>query len=68
MSRLLRALPTLAAAALLSAVAAPALAQSVALAGLLGSKALLVIDGGQPHSLAVGDTYQGVKLVSLSGD
>jgi len=68
MSRLLRDLPTLASATLLCAVVLPSAAQSVALAGLLGSKALLVIDGGQPHSLAVGDTYQGVKLLSLSGD
>lgn len=68
MSRLLRALPALVAVTLLSAVATPAAAQSVALAGLLGSKALIVVDGGQPRSLAVGDTYQGVKLVSLSGD
>lgn len=43
-------------------------AQSVALAGLLGSKALIVIDGGQPRSLAVGESHQGVKLVSLQGD
>jgi aspartyl protease family protein len=58
----------LAAATLLSAVASHAGAQTVALAGLLGSKALIVVDGGQPRSLAVGDTYQGVKLISLSGD
>jgi aspartyl protease family protein len=68
MKPLLRALSGLTAAALLSVVANPAAAQSVALAGLLGSKALLVIDGGQPRGLAVGDTVQGVKLVSLSGD
>lgn len=43
-------------------------AQSVALAGLLGSKALIVIDGGQPRSLAVGESHQGVKLVSLQAD
>ena len=40
-------------------------AQSVALAGLLGNKALLVIDGGQPRSLAVGQSQQGIKLISL---
>ncbi|WP_180128261.1 TIGR02281 family clan AA aspartic protease [Rhodoferax sp. BLA1] len=68
MNPLLHALPALATATLLCAVALPAAAQSVALAGLLGSKALLVIDGGQPRSLGVGDTVQGVKLVSLSGD
>lgn len=68
MNPLLHVLPALATATLLCAVALPAAAQSVALAGLLGSKALLVIDGGQPRSLGVGDTVQGVKLVSLSGD
>lgn len=45
-----------------------ACAQSVALAGLLGGKALLVVDGGQPRSLAVGQSHQGVKLLSLQGD
>jgi aspartyl protease family protein len=45
-----------------------ALAQSVALTGLLGSKALLVIDGGPPKALGVGETFQGVKLLSLNGD
>ncbi|MBB1076676.1 TIGR02281 family clan AA aspartic protease [Rhodoferax sp. 4810] len=64
----MRSLPSLTVAAVLSAAACSAVAQSVALAGLLGSKALLVIDGGQPRSLAVGDTIQGVKLVSLQGD
>lgn len=68
MRHLLRALPSLAATILLSALAANAAAQSVALAGLLGSKALIVVDGGQPRSLAVGDTYQGVKLISLTSD
>ena len=58
---------TLAVVCLLLASGA-ACAQSVALAGVLGSKALIVIDGGQPRSLAVGDSHQGVKLVSLQGD
>jgi aspartyl protease family protein len=44
------------------------LAQTVALTGLLGSKALLVVDGGNPKSLGVGETFQGVKLLSLQGD
>ena len=34
----------------------------------MGSKALLVVDGGAPKALAVGETYQGVKLLSVSGD
>ena len=36
----------------------PATAQSVALRGVLGSKALLVIDGGTPRALAAGDSLQ----------
>lgn len=60
-------------AALLAALCALGLAplaraQSVALAGMFGSRALLVIDGGAPRALAAGDLYQGVRLVSISGD
>jgi aspartyl protease family protein len=40
----------------------------VALQGMLGSRALLLIDGGAPRSLAVGDSAQGVKLVSVGAD
>ena len=43
-------------------------AQSVALAGMLGSKALLIVDGTAPKSVAAGETHQGVKVVSTSGD
>ncbi len=43
-------------------------AQSVVLAGMLGSKALLVVNGGTPKSVAAGETHQGVKVVSTSGD
>ncbi len=43
-------------------------AQSVALQGMLGSKALLIVDGGAPRSVAPGDTHQGVKVVSTAGD
>lgn len=64
----LRFTTRLALAAWLGAASSVASAQSVALAGLLGSKALLVIDGGQPRSLAVGESHEGVKLVSLQGD
>jgi len=41
-----------------------ALAQSVSLGGLMGQKALLVIDG-QTQVLAVGETARGVKLLKL---
>ena len=35
---------------------------------MLGPKALLVIDGGAPKALAVGESHQGVKLLSIHGD
>jgi aspartyl protease family protein len=53
--------------ALLLAAGAAA-AQSVSLQGMLGSKALLVIDGGSPKAVAAGETWQGVKVLSTSGD
>jgi len=59
-------------AALLLAVLAgqPAAAQadSVALAGMLGGKALLVVNGTPPKTLAAGEAHQGVRLISTSGD
>lgn len=42
--------------------------QSVALQGMLGGKALLIIDGTAPKTVAAGDTYKGVKVLSTSGD
>jgi len=45
-----------------------AYAQSVALAGMLGGKALLVVDGAAPKTVAAGETHQGVKVISTSGD
>ena len=61
-------------AVLLSLAAAAALAppsataQSVALSGVLGSKALLVIDGGTPRALAAGESLQDVCVLQVSGD
>ena len=52
----------------LSLLAGAALAQSVALSGMLGNKALLMVGSNAPHSVAPGDTYQGVKVVSTAGD
>ncbi|MES2945790.1 MAG: TIGR02281 family clan AA aspartic protease [Pseudomonadota bacterium] len=43
-------------------------AETVALAGMLGSKALLIVDGSAPKSVAAGETHQGVKVISTSGD
>ncbi len=42
--------------------------QSVALQGMLGSKALLMVDGGAPRAVAPGESHQGVKVLSTSGD
>ncbi len=45
------------------------MAADVALNGVVGNKALLVIDGGKPRLLAVGESSpEGVKLVSITGD
>ena len=43
-------------------------AQSVALAGMLGNKALLVVNGAPPKSVAAGDSHMNVKVISASGD
>ena len=53
------------AAGLLSGVAC---AQDVGLAGVMGSKALLMLNGGEPQSVVVGQTVGGVKLVAIQGD
>ena len=42
-------------------------AQTVSMSGRLGDKALLMIDGS-PRTVAVGNTVQGVKLVSVTAD
>ena len=41
-------------------------AQDVGLAGVLGSKAMLMINGGEPQSVAVGQSLEGVRVVSAS--
>lgn len=56
----------LACAALLACTAAAA--QSVALQGMLGTRALLIVDGSAPKTVAPGETFKGVKVVSTSGD
>lgn len=43
-------------------------ATNVGLAGVLGSKAILVIDGSSPRTLAVGQEYGGVKLLAVQSD
>lgn len=43
-------------------------AQSVALTGVLGQRALLVVDGAGPRSVAIGETWRGVTLRALQGE
>lgn len=47
---------------------AAAYGQSVALQGMLGGKALLIVDGAAPKTVAAGETHKGVKVLSTSGD
>lgn len=56
------------AAGWMAAAAVSAAAQSVAMTGSMGSKALLVIDGGAPKALAAGDSHRGVKVVAVRAD
>jgi aspartyl protease family protein len=51
----------------LALLAAGAQAQSVALAGRMGDRALLIVNG-QPHTLAVGASGGGVKLLRWTGE
>jgi aspartyl protease family protein len=52
--------------ALLCALAGAVHAESVSFSGMLGDRALLIIDG-QPRSVPIGGTVQGVKLIKLDG-
>jgi aspartyl protease family protein len=52
----------------LAFVQPPAWAQNVALTGVMGQRALLVIDGGAPAVLTRGDSRDGVTLISVGGD
>jgi aspartyl protease family protein len=52
----------------LSLATGMAAAQSVTLQGMLGNKALLIVDGAAPKSVAPGESYKGVKVLSTQGD
>jgi len=52
----------------LALAAGTALAQSVSLQGMLGRKALLMVDGGTPRSVGVGESHMGVKVLATQGD
>jgi aspartyl protease family protein len=49
-------------------VSGGAAAQEVGLAGVMGSKAMLMIDGGEPQAVAIGQSLAGVKVISVQGD
>lgn len=49
-------------------LAAPVAAQDVGLAGIMGSKAMLMINGGEPEALRIGESLGGVKLLAIQGD
>jgi len=51
-----------------SAAQSPATPPVVVLSGILGPKALLVIDGAAPRAVAAGDSHGGVKVVSVQGE
>jgi len=53
---------------LLALASGSVFSQSVALQGMFGGKALLIVDGGVPKTLAPGESHQGVKLLSTSGE
>jgi aspartyl protease family protein len=55
-------------AAALAGLSLAAAAQSVALQGMLGSKALLIVDGSPPRSVGVGESHKGVTVLSTLGD
>lgn len=42
-------------------------AQSVSLSGIMGQRALLVVDGAPPRTVAPGESHLGVRLISVSG-
>ena len=43
-------------------------AHSVALRGMMGERALLVVDGTPPKAMAPGESHRGVKLLSAAAD
>ena len=53
---------------LLAAAAGANAASSVMLTGTIGSRAILIVNGAPPKTVAVGETFQGVRLVSLQAE
>ena len=52
----------------LSLFSGAAMAQDVGLAGVMGSKAMLMINGAEPQAVRIGESLDGVKVVSIQGD
>ena len=46
----------------------PLHAQEVGLAGIMGSKALLIINGGSPRAVPLGSTVDGVKVLAIQNN
>jgi aspartyl protease family protein len=59
-------LPTLLLAGLLALAGAARAASSVTLTGTIGNRAILVVDGAAPKTVAVGERHRDVRLVSLA--
>lgn len=60
---------TIALACICAGLASPAMATDVSLVGLAENTAILVIDGGRPKMMRVGQTGRaGVKLLAVTGD
>ena len=53
---------------LLALFSASASAQDVGLAGVMGSKAMLIVNGGEPEAVAIGQSLDGIKVLSIQGD
>ncbi|MDR0735238.1 MAG: TIGR02281 family clan AA aspartic protease [Zoogloeaceae bacterium] len=49
-------------------LALPTWAVDVGLAGIIGSKAMLMINGAPPRALSVGQEYQGIRLIAIQGE
>jgi len=68
----MKTFPSCAATLLILAVCAavgPARAADINVIGIFGSKATLMVDGGKPRTLAVGDTTpEKIKLLSIAAD
>lgn len=56
------------AAALLALLCGGAFAQAVALQGVMGKKALLIVDGSEPRLVAPGESFRGATVLATTGD